>query len=543
MKLIVFLFSIPLILFSYYLQAQDIELKWGAAVKNVRGESPSDVLGKDETGFYIFKSGTHVTLEKFDNNMNFLWRKELEIYLTKRTETVFENIILTKNKIIVFTSYYDNKTDTKKLFASYISKDGVIDSKLYEVNSFPNLASRNAVTYDVRHSDSSNAILIFSNFREKDVEKEKFHYKVIDDNFIQKSQSFLELPYSGKNTAILDYLIDGAGNIHLIYKVNLKREEANNKSNDDKIDFNYYVLSFYPATKEYKEYDLRVGNEYLISGISLIIDKESRYMYVPGFYSEKNLNALKGTYISKIDLINKKVVYAKLKDFDPAFLTAVYAKASDDDDEKQKDLEQAKKDAADKNKTKPKEQLYNYDILDLFVNEKEEVVVVSEQYYVRVVTTYSTSSTGVTTSRTTYYYYYNNVMVTKFGADGERIWSSNIPKYQVTTNDGGFFSSIGIFCHNDVVYIFYNDNPANGTVMSPKQLRTKNPQKSQLALVSVDGSGNLKKRVLMPAPDKGKGIATRPKFTVQINDTQVLLLGYLFGEYKIGKLEISTPSK
>ena len=131
-------------------------------------------------------------------------------------------------------------------------------------------------------------------------------------------------------------------------------------------------------------------------------------------------------------------------------------------------------------------------------------------------------------------------MVTKFGADGERAWSSNIPKYQVTVNDGGFFSSIGVFAHDDVIYIFYNDNPDNGTVMSLKQIRTKNPQKSQLALISVDASGNLKKRVLMPAPDKGKGIATRPKFTVQVNDNQVLLVGYLAGEYKIGKLELTS---
>ena len=539
MKNILFLFSIPLILFSHTINAQDIELRWGAGVKNIRGETPTDVLGKDETGFYIIKSGSRMSLEKFDNNMNFLWRKELEIFLTKKIETVYENIIITKSKIIFFSSYYDNKKDTKKLFASYISKDGVIDSKLYEVNSFPNLASKNAVTYDVKNSENTNSILIFSNFREKGAEKEKFHYKVIDDSFVQKNQSFLELPYSSENTSILDYLIDDAGNIHLVYSVNLKREEAENKSNDDKIDFNYYIMSFYPTTKEYKEYDMRVGDN-VISGISLIIDKESRFMYVPGFFSEKRVNALKGTFISKIDLINKKVVYSKLKDFDPAFLAAVYAKASDDDDDKKKDLDDAKKAADDKKKTKRKEQLYNYDIIDLFVNDKEEVVMVSEQYYVNVVTTTSTSSSGATTTRTTYYYYYNNVMVTKFGADGERAWSSNIPKYQVTVNDGGFFSSIGVFAHDDVIFIFYNDNPDNGTVMSLKQMRTKNPQKSQLALISVDASGNLKKRVLMPAPDKGKGIATRPKFTVQVNDNQVLLVGYLADEYKIGKLELSS---
>lgn len=530
MKFIFFLLFSSFAFLLHPLQAQDIELRWGAPIKVSRGTLPSYVLGKDETGFYITKgAGTNFSLEKFDLNMVLLWTTDLDIYLTKKDKTVFENIILSKNKIIVFSSLYDGKTDTKKLFASYISKEGVIDPKLYEVNYFENLASKKSVTYDVTLSENETSILIFSNFREKNNEKEKFHYKVIDENFIEKSKAFIELPYKGINTSIIDYVIDNASNIHLVYSVDLKREELNNKPNDDKIDFNYYIMSYYPATNIYKEYDMRVG-DFKISGLSIIIDKESRFMYVPGFYSEKKLNVLTGTIISKIDLINKKVVYAKQKEFDPAFLAVVYNKPLDE--------EVADPNKPEKKKPKSTDQLYNYEIKDLFVNEKEEVVMVSEKYWVNVVTTTTTNANGGTTTRTTYYYYYNNVMVTKFDVNGERAWSSNIPKFQVTTNDGGYFSSIGVFEYKDVVYIFYNDNPENGTEFSFKQLRTKNPQKSQLALISIDGEGNLKKRILMPAPEKGKGIATRPKFSAQVDDHQVILLGFLSGEYKIGKLEL-----
>lgn len=529
MKFISILSLLLFINFSHVLCAQDIDLKWGGPVKKSKA-IPSDVLGKDETGFYIIKTSGDIFLEKFDHNMNFLWTKKLEIYLTKRDKTVYEGIAIVNGKVIVFTSFYDSKTDTKKLFATHISPAGVIDTKLYEVNSFDNLASRNSVIYDIKVSKKMNSILIFSNFREKNTEKETFHYKVIDENFIQKSQAFIELTYSGVNTTIVDYVIDNAGNIHLVYSVNLKKEEVGNKTNDDKIDFNYYILSYYPATKEYKEYDMRVG-DYLITGISIIIDEESRFMYVPGYYSEKKFNALKGTIISKIDLINKKVVYAKQKEFEPAFLAVVYGKAIDDNDD---DNDDAKK----KTKSKGQGQLYNYDIIDLFVNENEEVVLVSEQYYVKVVTTSYTSANGVTTHSTTYYYYYNNVLVTKFDSDGDRSWCSNIPKYQVTTNDGGFFSSIGVFEHNDVIYVIYNDNPLNGTGIASKQYRTKSPQKSQLAMVTISSNGELKKRILMPAPSAGKGIGTRPKFCEQVTDSEVILIGYLASNYKLGMIEL-----
>jgi hypothetical protein len=510
-----------------FVNAQDVELKWGASVKNSRGTTPTSVLGKDETGVYILKALGDIFLEKFDNNMNLVWSKKLEIYFNKREKTIFETVLVTKNKIIVFTSRYDSRADTKQLFASYISKDGIIEPKLYEVNVFTNLVSKKSVDYGLAISDNGETILIFSNFREKNVEKEKFHYKVIDENFLQKSQSFVELPYAGLNTYIMDYIVDNAGNIHMVYSVNLRNEETGNKRNDDKIDFNYYILSYYPATKTFQEYDMRVGN-YLIAEIKLIIDKESRFMYVPGFYADRSVNSLKGTIISKIDLLNKKIVYAKERPFDDAFLAVVFGKAIDDIDDRE----------ASKKKSNANTHLYSYDIRDIFVNENEELVMVSEQYYMHAVTTTSTTANGGTITRTTYYYYYNNVMVTKFGSDGDRVWSSNIPKYQVTTNDGGFYSSIGVFQYNDMVYIFYNDNPDNGTAITSRQLRTRNPQKSQLALISISTSGELKKSVLMRAPNKGKGIATRPKFATQVSDNQVILLGYLPGEYKIGKIDL-----
>jgi hypothetical protein len=530
MKFIYVLFLFCLTSVFNLIHAQDVELSWGSPAKKSKA-IPYDVLGEDETGYYTLKyRRSDIYLEKFDRNLNFLWDKKIEIYLTKTNKTVFENIILINNKVIVFTSFYDSKINTKKLFATHISSEGVIDTKLYEVISFDNLESRNSVFYDVTVAEKNNSILIFSNFKTRNKEKEQFHYKVMDDNFVQKNQAFIELPYSGINTSIVDYTIDNAGNIHLVYKVNLRKEEAGNRSNDDKIDFNYYILSYYPATKEYKEYDLRVG-DYVITGISVIIDKDSRYMYVPGFYSEKKLTALKGTFISKIDLINKKVVYAKEKDLDPEFLSLVYAKPIDDTDKKEEDPNKKKK-------TKAKEQLWDYDIIDLFVNEKEEVVLVSEQYYIHVVTTTTTNSNGGTTTRTTYYYYYNNVMVTKFGSNGDRLWCSNIPKFQVTTNDGGFFSSIGVFEHKDMLYVIYNDNPKNGTGIASKQFRTYSPQKSQLAMISIDSNGKLKKQVLMPAPVSGKGIGTRPKFCEQISDDAVILIGYQSSTYKLGKIDL-----
>jgi len=548
MKFISILFLFFLTSFLNVLLAQDVELKWGLPVK-ANESVPTTVLGKDETGFYIIKHHYYpdlikqkyhsvVYLEKFDTSMNFLWTKKIEIYLTEYKKTVFEKIILINNKIIVFASFYDSKTDTKKLFATHISPAGVIDTNLCVVSAFDKLASKNAISYDVTFSEKNNSILIFSSFKDTYKEKERFHYKVIDDNFIMKNQAFIELAHSGNITRIVDYTIDNAGNIHLVYKVDLQREVVDNESNDDTIHFNYYIHSYYPATKEFKEYDMRV-RDYIITGISVLIDKDSRYMYVPGFYSDKRASALRGTFISKIDILNKQVVYSKEKDFDLEFIAEVYAKPIDEFD-KTKDEEQDEK-------KKGKEQLYDYDIVDLFVNDKEEIVLVSEQYYMRVVIKGTSILVGLMGGDVyeTNYYYYNNVMVTKFDATGDRLWCSNIPKFQKTADDGGLFSPIGVFTHNDVVYVIYNDNPKNGTGIASKQYRTNNPKNSQLTMVSVASDGMLKKKVLIHAPIYGEELRTQPKFCSQISDTQVVLIGclsfnfgYLTYNYKLGKIDL-----
>ena len=106
MKSISILFLFFFTSFLNILQAQDIELRWGLPVKHSRVASPTDVLGKDGTGFYIIKADGDISLEKFDKNMNFLWTKKLDIYLTKKDKTVFENLILINNKIVVFKKIY-----------------------------------------------------------------------------------------------------------------------------------------------------------------------------------------------------------------------------------------------------------------------------------------------------------------------------------------------------------------------------------------------------------------------------------------------------
>lgn len=533
-KLPIFLFTFFLIHFSF---AQDVKLKWGNTVTD-KENMPFRIVGKDATGYYVTRAGgSDFALEKFDFEMNRVWTKPLTVTIAKNKNATYEAVIKTDKKILYFTNNYDKKTKTKNFFVSNVSQEGVLDPKLNEVNSFAELDSKGAITNDIVLSEDKKSILLFTKIRDEKADVDKLYYKVLDENLSVIAQSIIELPKSSEVNKIMGYTFDSAGNIFIAYNVNVKKE---NKSNDAKNDFKYYITAFYPATKEYKVIDLikeygMEANEFGIAEIALKVDQNATFIYAAGFYSDRNLYSLVGTvgtFAMKIDLLKCSSVFAKKKVFDPAFLKEVYARSGDEADDKKKNPEDEAK------KFKNFERLDNYEIRKIFIDTNGELTLVSEQDYILSTTTTSTASTGVTTTHTTYYYYTMNVLVTKFDNTGERKWCTHIPKNQCAGVGPGFYYSIGIFKRNGNIYVMYNDNPLNGITLLPKQSATATAQKSQLALITIDASGKATKSVLMAASSTGTGIEIPVKHSEQFFDEEVMVVGYLKDQYKIGKIEI-----
>jgi len=529
-KLLFFLFSFFLICFSF---AQDVKLKWSGTIDNDKTNMPFRILGKDETGYYITKAGSDFALEKFDFEMNRIWTRPLAVNISKSKETIYEKIVMTDKKIILFTCYYDKKTKTKFFYASEISKEGVLDPTLNNVNSFADLDSKESIINDIILSEDKKSILLFTKIRDEKSDIDKLYYKVLDEKLVVIAQSIIELPKLSEKNKIQGYTFDSAGNIFIAYSVNVKKE---NKANGVERDFNYYIMAFYPAKNEYKVIDLRKeygmeANDFAIAKIVLKIDQNSTFIYATGFYSDEKSFAATGTFIMKIDLLKGSSVFAKKKVFDSAFLGEVYARSADETDDKKKNPEDEAK------KVKSFERLYDYEIRKLFIDSNGELVLVSEQDYIESRTTTSTASTGVTTTHTTYYYYTMSVLVTKFDNTGERKWCAHFPKSQCAGIAPGFYYSIGIFKQNENVYIMYNDNPLNGTKLLSKPSATTTAQKSQLALITIDTNGKVIKSVLMAASSTGTGIEIPVKYCEQFSDKEVLVIGNLKDQYKIGKIE------
>ena len=156
-----------------------------------------------------------------------------------------------------------------------------------------------------------------------------------------------------------------------------------------------------------------------------------RIFVITGVYGDKDKSGVTGMFYLKADFKRQEILVEGFEEFGEDFIT------SDWSDRRNKKL--------DKRKAKGKGVgpiLYSYRMRDIHALEDGGIVGTMEQFCIRVVTTRD-PNTGAT--RTTYYYYYNDIVAYKDCADGGFDRLSKIDKYQVSTNDGGYFNSYARF--------------------------------------------------------------------------------------------------
>jgi hypothetical protein len=168
-------------------------------------------------------------------------------------------------------------------------------------------------------------------------------------------------------------------------------------------------------------------------------------------------------------------------------------------------------------------ELYGYDLDRLVLREDGGAILVAEQYFVNVVTTYSGGSNGASTPVTTYYYNYNHLVIININPDGSIQWANKISKRQITSNDGGFYSSYTFSVVKDKMYFIFNDNPKNLQNKANDKLYNFALKGGVVVLVEMDKHGNMQKQALFNAREAE--VITRPKVCEQVSANDVVIFG------------------
>jgi hypothetical protein len=158
---------------------------------------------------------------------------------------------------------------------------------------------------------------------------------------------------------------------------------------------------------------------------------------------------------------------------------------------------------------------------------------VGEQY--RFYQTCSTDANGNTTC--TNHYVYGNIIIVKFDSDGAVEWMELLPKFQHTTNDGGYYSGYALAQMKDgSIHMIYNDNPKNNFFHNNQKYYTWSRSKSQTDIImyTVHLDGKVERYTLFNS--ETEEVMSRPKVSVQIDSDEIIVLGEAKKVTKLYKL-------
>lgn len=252
---------------------------------------------------------------------------------------------------------------------------------------------------------------------------------------------------------------------------------------------------------------------------------------ITGLYGQMEQRGVQGVFYQRVDMNSAKVMSEGFKDFPSEFITQDWS---------EKDWRRQKK--REERGIVDEPQLFNYDMREAVVMNDGSVVGTMEQYYVQV-RSYSDMQSGQSSS--TYYYYYNDIIVYRIDPNGDFDWVEKIPKFQVSTNDSGFYSSYESFMENGKINFIFNDDLRNydssgvfvikgGDVYAASYGRKNNT----VAKVSMDIISGEQVRTTFFDKEEINALAVPKLFNVDERNCQILIYALWGRKEKFGRIDL-----
>lgn len=508
-------------------KSKKVDVLWGDEQKESRKATLSDVVGYDETGIYAIKRqnkglyslNTTFTLVKYDKKMNESVSVEIDLEEQNKKKSL-EFIVQLNKELYLFSSFTNQKLKTNFLFVQSINKHKLTPNndikKIAEIDYSGN-SKNNSGDFSYELSRDSSKVLIYYNLPYDKGESEQFGFHVYDNNFNQVWEKKVTLPYKEELFDVEDYEVDNDGNVYLL---GLMYKDKRKSKRHGEPNYQYQILCYHNNGSEMKEYPIKLEGKFL-TDMQIAINEKNEII-CGGFYSNEGTYSIIGSYFLKLSGETKEIMTKSFKEFGIDFITQ---NMTERQEKKTKKKEEKGKDV----------ELFEYDLDNIIIKDDGGAILIGEQFFIRVRTYTTTDSQGRTSTRTVYYYYYNDIIAINMSPEGNIEWTEKIAKRQVTTDDGGFFSSYALAVVGDKLYFVFNDHPENLYYKGEGKLKNFNKGKESLVvLVELDSSGKQTREALFSS--KEADILTRPKVCEQISKNEMALYGQRGKTHRFAKL-------
>lgn len=503
---------------------QKYNIEWGQMEKST--SRLISLLPKSGKDFYALRwsGGALLGTYKLTNHKDFKITATGKLKMNANGGMAsFEGVELIGSKLLVFLS---NRREGKNHFfmqeygTDMIAKGSAIELANYEMEKgkskgfFNIIGSRNRAFFGIVWEIPG-----------KKEEKDRYGFKIFNNDLVEVNEGDYKLPYEGKLSTINEHYLSNTGDYFISVTEFMPSEDK--KLFKDYLSYKaMHILHITEDNLEDFAIDLK-GKR--VEAMTMNSDNDKIFT-ITGIYGEQDKIGVSGLFYLRADFTKQEIINEGFEKFGKDFITQDW---SDRDKEK-----------ADKREKRGKgePQLINYVMRQTEVLKDGSLVGSLEQYYV-VVTTYSDPRSG--SSRTTYTYYYNNIIAFKVAPEGGFSWLKKINKYQVSNNDGGPLSSYARFVDAGKLCFIFNDNVKNydtkGEFVAGDKIYPANfgKKKNVVALVEINlEDGELSRKTFFDRQEI-TAVAVPKKFHVDYERNEMLLYAVYGKKERFGILKIN----
>lgn len=448
------------------------EIKWSELFTQSKYISSPDIIGQDGEFVYltrVLKKKTYI--EKY-NMRTLVLSQSMELDLTYNDQKLkLLSKFMFNDRPVLYTSFYNEKTKTNYCFVQTIDKSTLIPSKPIVVSQVVRPKSKGIIS-NMNMASASESGELSTNFlvsenkslgytlelnyadqlkKDDPLVVSNMKGKLLDENLKIIVENDFMLPYP--SFSIIQTKLSNDGLIYMAgYQMRTEKSTTGIIRRDVNVYGNLEVLVLDLESGEIEVLDVSLGEERVVKSFTFKIDSEGAII-ISGLTGGSNSGVSGGFYAKYNASLKEEAI--NFVDFEEDFITQDWSEKSKEKLEKQNEKNESKGEEA------RNPNLYNYKIRDLIVKPDGTSTLLAEQYYVREVTRTYTTSNGGTRTVTTYYYYYKDIIALNFDDNGDLVWKTVIDKYQMSTNDGGYYSSFFTILDGNDINIIYNDRESN----------------------------------------------------------------------------------
>lgn len=473
MRTILLLFSamFPAILF-----AQGYPIEWSEMEKSAG--SMVAILPKKGKDFYALRytGGSVMGYYKASNHKNFKMTSTGKILMKVESGmAIFEGVEVIGGKLIVFLS--DKRDGVNYIYMQEYSEECEPFGPAREIASYTLEKNNLKGSFKIISSRNKAFFGVVWEIPGKKEEKDRYGFKILDDHLNEVADGDYKLPFRGDLSTIGEYYLSNTGD----YFISVTEYSPQEEKKIFKGYMTYKAMHILHITPEgINDFKLDLKGK-RVEAMSLSSDND-RIFTITGIFGESAKAGVTGLFYLKVDYDKQVIIDEGLENFSKDFIV--------------QDWTDRERDRAERREARGwgAPQLYSYVMRQTEVLGDGSIVGSLEQYYVQEVS-YNDPRTAMI--RTYFNYYYNDIIVFKVNPEGGFSWLKKINKYQVSTNDGGPYSSYARFRDQGKLCFIFNDHIKNydeagnftaGTKLFPANFTKKNNVVSIVKVDIADGS-------------------------------------------------------